>query len=272
MKHRADMLGTLAYIGQRVLPFSRFGRGRHRATGLMFTFDKHDFVGRRILRYQTWEREMSGWLEDYLAAQTAPGLFIDVGANIGWFSLLASRHAAVERVLAFEPDPTNAFLLDTNVAQNRCGERITTIQCALGAGRGFARLGRYKHSNLGQHSLLREFGHGNAVVLVDALDAVLDGLQLGEAPIACMKIDVEGYEPKVIEGARGALARTRALVVELSRQFSEPAGLDYVGMIDAIAAAGFRPVFSDYDDPLPDIAQLRDKQNQSTIAFVRDGA
>ncbi len=266
---RSDFRGTLAYLAQRARPFTRYVSARHRETGFSFTFDKHDFVGRRIVRYQTWEREMSAWIERTLAARTSPGLFLDIGANIGWFSLLATRHAAVSRVVAFEPDVVNGFLLETNVRNNDLVDRVTTVGCALGAGRGFATLHRYKHSNLGQHSLLRDFGHGHCVVAVDTLDNVLAHLGLADSPIACLKIDVEGYEPLVLQGAAAALRRTDAIVIELSREFSSPAGLDFEGMVDTLGAQGFRPVFSDHQDPVPDLATLRTQDRQTTVAFVR---
>jgi FkbM family methyltransferase len=269
MSAGADTLGTLAYVLQRARLFSRFVSGRHRATGFRFAFDKHDFVGRRILRYQTWERELTAWIDDYLDRTATPGLFIDIGANIGWFSLMATRHARVTKVVAFEPDGVNGFLLDTNVRDNGLAESVTTVGCALGDARGVARLHRYKHSNLGQHSLLKDFGHGSAVVMVETLDHVLEQLGLADAPIACMKIDVEGYEPRVLAGAVKALQRTQAVVVELSRQFSQPAGLDFSGMVDSLEALGFEPVFSDHENPVPGFATLRDQDRQTTVAFVR---
>lgn len=268
----ADALGTLAYVVQRARPFTRFVSGRHRATGFRFTFDKHDFVGRRILRYQTWERELTAWIDTYLDTVATSGLFVDIGANIGWFSLMATRHACVTKVVAFEPDSVNGFLLDTNVRNNGLDAAITTVGCALGDARGVARLHRYKHSNLGQHSLLKDFGHGSAVVMVETLDHVLDQLGLADQPIACMKIDVEGYEPRVLAGAGAALLRTQCVVVELSRTFSVPAGLDFAGMVDSLEALGFVPLFSDHENPVPEFATLRSQDRQTTVAFVRPTA
>src|SRR5690606_16036575 len=103
---------------------------------------------------------------------------------------------------------------------------IDAIACAAGAGAGLARLHRYKASNLGRHSLVADHGHGGNWVVVEAIDTLLERLGLGEAPIAAIKIDVEGYEPMVLAGARGALRRARALLVELSPDLSAQGGLD----------------------------------------------
>jgi len=264
----ADALGTLAYVLQRARPFARFVSGRQRATRFRFTFDKHDFVGGRILRYQTWERQLTAWIDAYLETVATPGLFVDVGANIGWFSLMAARHPRVEKVVVFEPDSINGFPLDTNVRTNGLDAAVTTVGCALGDARGMATLHRYKHSNLGQHSLLKDFGHGGAVVMLETLDHVLDQLGLAAQPIAGMKIDVEGYEPRVPAGASAALRRTQCVVVEPSRTFSVHAGLDFAGMVDSLQARGFAPVLSDQANPVPGFATLRRQDRQTTVAFV----
>ena len=73
----------------------------------------------------------------------------------------------------------------------------------------------------------------------------------------------------MLEGAAAALRRTDAIVIELSREFSSPAGLDFEGMVDTLGAQGFRPVFSDHQDPVPDLATLRTQDRQTTVAFVR---
>jgi hypothetical protein len=212
----ADAFGTLACIPQRARPFARFVSGRHRATGFRFTFDKHDFVGRRIPRHQTWERELTAWIDTWLDAVATPGLFVDIGANIGWFSLMASRHPRVTKVDAFEPDSVNGFLLDMNVRNNGLDAAITTVGCALGDARGVARL--------------------------------------------------------QLAGAARALRRTQCVVVELSRTFSVPAGLDFAGMVDALRELGIEPVFSDHENPVPGFATRCAQDRRTNVAFVRPAA
>ena len=83
--------------------------------GLSFYVHHRDLIGRHIAKYGRHEPIPTGWLNDYLAT-AKPGLFVDVGANLGWHAVHAAQHRAVETVVAFEPDPFNAWLLDRNLA------------------------------------------------------------------------------------------------------------------------------------------------------------
>ena len=56
-----------------------------------------------------------------------------------------------------------------------------------------------------------------------------------------MKIDVEGYEPEVVTGAKRTLARADVVIVEHSPGLSEAGGLSYESMLDQLYAAGLTP-------------------------------
>ena len=66
-------------------------------------------------------------------------------------------------------------------------------------------------------------------------------LGLADRPILIMKIDVEGYEPEVVAGAKQALARAGVVVVEHSPGLSQAGGLSYEGMLDQLYASGLTP-------------------------------
>jgi len=264
----ADLRGTLSYLWQRLLPF-RLPLGRHRASGLRFRFRPRDVVGRHILRYQDYEPAITARLLQHLHACRAPGLFVDVGANIGWFALNAARCASVTQVLAFEPDPGNHALLCENLEANALVGRVLPIACALGAARGMALLHRYRGTNPGRHSLLQDHGNGRSLVAVEALDAVLAHLGVADAPIHALKLDVEGYEPAVLAGARGALARAAMVVIELSRALSEAGGLDFDGMLSQLAQARLTPCAWDQRGTVPDWAGLARYPHQCTVVLGR---
>lgn len=264
----ADLRGSLSYVLQRLLPF-RLPVGRHRASGLRFRFRPRDVVGRHILRYQDYEPAISICLFAHLQACDVPGLFVDVGANIGWFSLNAARYLAVDKVLAFEPDPGNHALLCDNLELNDLSERIVPVACALGASRTLASLNRYRATNPGRHSLLQAYGHGRSLVAVETLDAVLDHLGHGDAPIHALKLDVEGYEPAVLAGAARALTRTAMVVIELSRDLSQAGRLDFDGMLVQLASSGFAPLAWDQGDTVPDWQGLAGFPEQCTVVLAR---
>lgn len=145
--------------------------------------------------YQT--RLMEGLLK--------PGMVVvDVGANIGWYALHAARAVgSTGRVYAFEPEPRNYQLLVKNIEANHY-QNVIPVQKAVSNRGGTARL--YLHeTNLGMHSFSRrdtdrevEHIEVEQVSLDDFLDTV--GVQ-----VDLLKIDAEGAEGLVIEGANRAL-------------------------------------------------------------------
>jgi len=232
-------MGAVAFWGAWLVPWRPVFRARARGSGLVFFVHRRDDIGRHIAKYGKHEPALTQFIADRLAA-AKPGLFIDVGANLGWHALHAARHAAVECVVAFEPDAFNASLLERNLKANRI-RNVIICTSALGAASGTGRLYRYKPSNLGRHSLARDHGLGFSAVPLLELDRALEVLRLDERPIGVLKIDVEGYEPAVISGAARALQRTDTLILEYSPALSRAGGLAVEPMLAQLDAAGFSP-------------------------------
>ena len=232
-------LGTIAFWGAWLVPWRPIFPARARGSRLVFYVHRRDGIGRHIAKYGEHEPVLTQFIADRLAAGK-PGLFIDVGANLGWHTLHAARHAMIECVVAFEPDPFNVRLLERNLKANRIGN-VIVCTAAVGAAAGTARLYRYKPSNLGRHSLLCDHGLGFSAVAIRDLDRALDDLHLGERPIRVLKIDVEGYEPAVIAGAARALQRTETVILEYSPALSRAGRLSVEPMLAQLDAAGFSP-------------------------------
>jgi FkbM family methyltransferase len=145
---------------------------------------------------------------------------IDAGANIGYVSSLAAvRAGPTGRVLSFEPHPAVFATLQGNV-RRWAGHPVAAVearQIALSdkAGQGELSVGPEFHLNMGLASLRSgEPGEpGDQVVKVEL--ATLDET-IGDQAIGVMKIDVEGHEPELLEGARRLLGanQIRDLVFE----------------------------------------------------------
>lgn len=232
-------LGALAFWGAWLVPWRPVFRARARDSRLVFFVHRRDDIGRHIAKYGEHEPVLTRFIAERLAAGK-PGLFIDVGANLGWHTLHAARNRAVECVVAFEPDPFNASLLECNLRANRIGNAIVRA-AALGAAAGTGRLYRYKAANLGRHSLARDHGLGSSAVPLIDLDRALQDLRLDERPIRVLKIDVEGYEPAVIAGAARALRRTETVILEYSPALYRAGGLSVAAMLAQLDKAGFAP-------------------------------
>ncbi len=232
-------LGTLKFLLAWLVPWRPVFGVRASASKLIFYVHHRDTIGRHIAKYGSHEPLLTLWLADYLAT-ARPGLFIDVGANVGWHALHAAQHQTIEAVIAFEPDPFNAWLLDRNLSANKIDKAIVSA-CAVGAKPGIARLFRYKSSNFGRHSAAVDHGYGSRNVPLMDLDSALAGMNFGGRAICALKIDVEGYEPAVIEGARASLARTDVVIAEYSPELSRAGALSTVEMTARLHDAGFTP-------------------------------
>lgn len=147
----------------------------------------------------------------------APGdTFVDVGANIGLFSLLAARRVGpTGRVIALEPNPTALQRLHENLALNPmlC---VETISAAASDHTGEVRLAQPEAANLGGVRIAED---GNVRVRCAPLGELLAPLRLERAP-AMMKIDVEGHEPAVLRGCFASMRdRPRHLLFEFKPSF-----------------------------------------------------
>lgn len=140
--------------------------------------------------------------------------FVDVGANVGIYSLIAGRKVGHGgRVIAIEPMPSTMHALRTTLAVNGVAPIVDARECALGATAGTATL--YSGSTSGHSTLLAEPGSERSQhqVAIERGDDLLNGTQP-----ALIKIDVEGWELDVLEGLRGTIGKTAklAMIVECS--------------------------------------------------------
>jgi FkbM family methyltransferase len=179
-------------------------------------------------------------VEDTLLALLHPGdVFYDVGANIGWYSMLAARAVGSSgKVIAFEPTVFNAALLQKNAAGNRLAN-VTTIPAAVTDQDGWAtflyggslegRLGKDDCEEQAERRAKRRTPKRSSVVPIVALDSWLRETE--QPPPNVLKIDVEGAEVGVLRGMTQTLHTVKpALVIELHNTQVEVADLlDSIG-------------------------------------------
>jgi Methyltransferase FkbM domain len=120
-------------------------------------------------------------------------------------------------------------------------DKVVINTCAVGRQRGAVRMHRYKSANYGRHSLLANYGYGSRTVPITDLDTALDALGLADRRVLILKIDVEGYEPAVVAGAKQTLARTDVVIIEYSPELSRSGGLSVSDMLDQLRAGGLTP-------------------------------
>ncbi len=144
-------------------------------------------------------------------------VFVDVGANVGYHTFRASaRVGATGRVVAVEANPENARLIAHTIESNAIGN-IELVPVALAGGRGYVSFGTHVGSNGGflpDGASTTGSGRGTIVPTL-ALD------DLGLDRVSVVKIDVEGAEAIVIDGATATIERHRPIfVMEFSKEMT----------------------------------------------------
>jgi len=139
-----------------------------------------------------------------------PQVFLDVGAHIGKYAILAGRLLRnTGRVIAFEPEPDNFRLLQKNVALNGLAN-VRCLNVGCWSHDGSLKLYRAR-GNLGGHSFLGPRGGESVEVSVRTLDSVLP--EQGTGSVDMIKIDVERGESHVLRGARRILESSPRVMV-----------------------------------------------------------
>jgi FkbM family methyltransferase len=178
------------------------------------------------------------YLEDSLATllRASPhlcsgGLVLDVGANIGYTSILFSKYVgSADKVISFEPDRVNFKNLSEVVAGRA---NIFPIWAAVGDVDGEATFWTNPMHHADSRVVTASFGdklgddHSVYSVPIVSIDSYLASHHQG-ARVALIKIDVQGYEEKVLNGCRKTLADNRdiAVVFEFSPEGAQDLGFD----------------------------------------------
>ncbi len=140
-------------------------------------------------------------------------LFFDVGANIGVYSLLIGR-ASGAHVVAFEPAPDALAYLERNIAQNALSDRITILRSAVSRVPGFVNFST-------DADVMNRIIISGSGVIVPAV--TLDDVSAKYGVPQLIKIDVEGFEPDVIEGGSRTIhdPALLALILEINDNAEE---------------------------------------------------
>lgn len=180
--------------------------------------------------------------------------FIDVGANIGFYSVLAAKLLPGRQVLAVEPNPEAQRRLSENLARNGVAAAVTVFAGLASDRPGEAELnlieGMEEYSSMGTIVHAAVAGQVSRRVKVEAetLDRLIG--RFGLAP-GLIKIDVEGAEMLVLDGASDTLKRFRPVILsELSPALLGPMGASAAAIIAGLERIGYR-VFDAQDPALP---------------------
>lgn len=212
--------------------------------GFRIQVDGSSQTGRMLYATGEYESETTRIVKRLLR----PGdTMIDVGANIGYFSLLGARTVGPRgHVVAFEPVTRVRQRLLHNLTLNDVAN-ITVRDEALAASGGPAEFFTGPADDSGLASL-RPLA---ASTRVSVMRARLDDLWETERPIALIKIDVEGAEMAALEGMAGCLSRDAPdLIVEVTDEYLRALGASAASLVAYLTNMGYSMYRIDHDGPV----------------------
>lgn len=170
-----------------------------------------EFIQSKLLNYGIYEPEVAAVL---LTALEPSDLFFDIGANIGVHTLVAASQKAYTH--AFEPVPRLARRLRQNIRLNRFDSLVSVFEVALSKSEGQATLYIAARKDDGSHSLIE----GVPATSIKAIPVTTTTIDLHVKMSGCgvpslIKIDVEGAEAWVLDGACDTLAQPNRPVIVL---------------------------------------------------------
>lgn len=202
-----------------------------------FYLDPASNLGFTILESGRYEPEVTRAMEVYL---TPASTFIDLGANEGYHSIIASRLA--KRVIAIEPQERLLPVIQKNIELNAC-KNIEIISVAISDRIGSASLYLYPEINTGASGLTPTLRYPMAskMVKTTTLEALFDSLFLTTCDL--IKIDIEGGEWDAIFGSPDLFKEQRiaALIIEPTDHQLEKQKHRFSEITDFLTSCGYQP-------------------------------
>jgi len=207
--------------------------------GIKYLIDPSDLImAPQLIVYRQWEADLSKYM---FSALHKDSVFVDVGANFGYFTCLGGAKigiSGVGRVIAMEPNPKLVKLLRANTFINWSMCPIDIYPVAVGASEKFVRLNIPQ--NRAANASLTANADGSTDDQVDVAMKPVDSLVPAGVAIDMMKVDVEGHEHGVLEGAARVISESPniRIVMEWSIPQMNDAGYSPADMMKLIKDLG----------------------------------
>jgi len=207
--------------------------------GIKF-FTPNQHCAWRIKTLLTKEPDTIAWID----SMPTDSIFIDVGANIGQYSLYAAKHGLT--VHAFEPESQNFALLCRNIILNDFGNRITAYPVCVSNEAKLAILhlssltiGGSCHAfdkPLNYHGVAKEWPARQGSISITLDDFISDLIQSDIPNIKPihLKVDVDGFEHLVIHGCGYMLDNIRSCLIEINTHYPK-----HIHLIEFMLSNGF---------------------------------
>ena len=226
---------------RRITPPPFVAQMRVGGAPVSFTCDLRDSIAREVCytgRYEPQETAL-------VSAILEPGMkFVDVGANWGYFTLVASHLVGARgRVLALEPDLRLFEMLNENIERNRL-PNVAALQVAATAQREMVHLEPFdaEAGNFGLSRLRVEAQNMSNTIDVQGESLAVLLIQQGFERVGLLKMDIEGAESIAMRGLEPALAvgRIDRILLELHPDLMREFGGTVDDLVSLLTKAGYR--------------------------------
>lgn len=240
-----DLVRLIIKTGRWPSPFGVFGRWVGRRFGApmpdglrLVIHNPMEFIQRQVISFGVYERSIIQVLQTVLRQGD---VFFDIGGNIGHHSLIALGCGA--QVHTFEPLPRLAERIRENATFNNLQANLTINVAAVGAEAGVATLNEVERSDDGSHSLIVGVA-GKSLSAIEVPVVTLDNyVSTGKGPAPqLIKIDVEGYEARVLDGAKQVLASESPpfIIIETGDRLANAIGETASSVLERLFSAGYQ--------------------------------
>ena len=234
--------------------------------------DLHDrFVSQGCLN-DDWEPSETSY---FISKLKSGDVVLDIGANIGWFTLVAAKHIGPNGIVhAFEPRPETAKMLKRTIKDNALDNQVSVWELALSDSVGTLDLVWSKDTDnpggsfvAGKNTNIAQFD--SARIIAKPFDEILPDV----APDV-IKIDVEGAEPKVMTGMQNALKRKHPPILSelFPAQLKSVSGVTAAEYINQMKSYGYNCYLLDNGVPTKKLVDFPTNHvgNLVSVVFERN--
>ena len=195
-------------------------------------------------------------------------LFLDIGANMGFYSLALAKENPNLLVQSFEPQPSVFKTLNANIQLNGLQDRVSASNIGLGCEERNLIMYVPKFTGTGGGSFINlhdEEGEAEQLLVpVKILDRIVAG------KVDLIKIDVEGFELNVLKGAQKIIKNNHpTIMAELLRKWMKPFGHSPQMALEVLMELDYR-CFAINADSVSEITKVDEETPQTNFIFVHD--
>ena len=208
-------------ILKKIFKFKKKNRGFFQINNFEMFLDFFDPIDREIILFKEFEKEEIDFLLKQLKYSKAK-IFLDIGSNCGYYSILISSKNYINKIFAFDPNQDANFKFKKTLLKNtKNAKKITLHSIGLSNRNTKLKIKSLKKDNYvqtGGSSVVKTYTKGSYVESFENFKKGDDVLKITKSIIG-IKIDVEGYELEVLMGLKKTISQNHCIIqIEIFRR------------------------------------------------------